>query len=114
MNSYPFQIPSNYKGAISVIYGKYIVALCIPRIHEETNYQFITTLGSAVAKRGGRLMVYSTPSDLFFNVIDEQGEKTVFDLINYDITDAVVIHDEAIKDQQVVDKIGRASCRERV
>lgn len=88
-----------------MIYGKYIVALCIPRIHEETNYQFITSLGIAVAKCGGRLMVYSTPSDLYFNVIDEQGEKTVFDLINYDITDAVVIHDQAIKDQQVINSI---------
>lgn len=50
-------------------------------------------------------MLYSTPSDLYFNAVDEQGEKAVFDLINYDITDAVVIHDEVIKDTAVIEGI---------
>ena len=88
-----------------MIYGKYIVALCLPRIHEETNHQFITRLSSCITENGGRVMVFSTQSDLYYNVQDEQGEKAVFELINYDITDAVVIHDEVIKDQQVIQSI---------
>ena len=56
-------------------------------------------------RSNARLLVYSTPSELFWNSIDEQGEKAVFDLINYDITDAVVINDEAIKDKDTVRRI---------
>lgn len=50
-------------------------------------------------------MVFSTPSDLYFKLVDERGEKAVFDLINFDITDAIVIQDEVIKDKQVVQSI---------
>lgn len=88
-----------------MIYGKHIVSLCIPRIHEETNHTFIAALGKALAAWGARLLVYSTPSELYWNSIDEQGEKTVFDLINYDITDVVVIQDEAIKNKDVIKSV---------
>ncbi len=85
-----------------MIYGMKIAALCIPRIHEETNFKFIAALSRSLAERQCRLMVFSTPSELFFNDMDQQGERTVFDLINYDITDVVIIHDEAIKNKNVV------------
>ncbi len=88
-----------------MIYGKYIIALCIPRIHDATNHKFITSMSKQLDKYGARLLVYSTPSELFWNSIDEQGEKTVFDLINYDITDAVIIHSESIKNKDVVAEV---------
>lgn len=88
-----------------MLYGKTIVALCTPKIHEATNHRFITTFAKCLASCNARLLVYSTPSELFWNSIDEQGEKAVFDLINYDITDAVVINDEAIKDKDTVRRI---------
>lgn len=85
-----------------MIFGKTIVALCIPKIHEATNHKFISAFAKCLAAENGRLMVYATPSELFWGSVDEQGEKTVFDLINYDITDAVVIHDELIKDKDTI------------
>ncbi|MGN1339924.1 MAG: diguanylate cyclase domain-containing protein, partial [Oscillospiraceae bacterium] len=88
-----------------MIYGKYIVALCIPRIHDDTNNLFITKLNQSLRDRNARLMVFTTPTDLYLNEVEEQGSKAVFDLINYDITDAVVIHDEAIKDSDAIQKI---------
>lgn len=85
-----------------MLFGQYIVALCISRIHDSTNHKFISSLSKNLAKRGCRLMVFSTPSELYWNTIDENGEKSVFELINYDVTDVVVIHDEAIKNKIVV------------
>lgn len=88
-----------------MLYGKTIVALCTPKIHEATNHRFITTFAKCLASCNGRLLVYATSSELFWNSVDEQGEKTVFDLINYDITDAVVINEETIKDKETVRRI---------
>lgn len=85
-----------------MIYGKYIAALCMPRIHDATNHKFIASLSESLVARNFRLLVYSTPSDMYWNSIDEQGEKTVFSLINYDITDVVIVHDEIIKNKDVV------------
>ncbi len=92
-----------------MLFGQYIVALCIPRIHEGNNHKFIAALSQSLIRRGCHLMVFSTPSDLFWNSVDEQGEKTVFELINYDVTDAVIIHDEAIKDKELVRSVIRRS-----
>ena len=78
-----------------MLYGKTIVALCTPKIHEATNHRFITTFAKCLASCNARLLVYSTPSELFWNSIDEQGEKAVFDLINYDITCLLYTSDAA-------------------
>ncbi len=88
-----------------MIYGKYIAALCIPRIQDETNHNFIAALSRHLTALDCRLMVFSTPSNLYFNAVDERGEKAVFELINYDITDIVIIHDEVIMDKQTVQSI---------
>ena len=85
-----------------MLYGKTIVALCIPRIQDASNHKFITTFAKSLSAQNGRLFVYSTTSELYWKNIDEQGEKAVFDLINYEVTDAVVIHDEFIKDKDTV------------
>lgn len=74
----------------------------MPRIHDATNHKFIASLSESFVSRNFRLLVYSTPSDMYWNSIDEQGEKTVFSLINYDITDVIIVHDEIIKNKDVV------------
>ena len=88
-----------------MLFGQHIVALCIPRIHDSTNHEFITSLNKHLIERDCRLLVYSTPSELYLNSVDEQGEKSVFELINYNITDAIIIHDEAIKNKEVVNEL---------
>ena len=88
-----------------MIYGKHIAALCIPKIHDDTNHKLIESLGRSLYRHGIKLLVYATPSELFWHTVDESGEKAVFDLINYDITDAVIIHTQGIKDKETVDSI---------
>lgn len=88
-----------------MIYGKHIAALCIPRIHDSTNHKLITSLARTLFRHGIKLMVYATPSELFWHSLDESGEKAVFELINYDITDVVIIHTEGIKDAETIDSI---------
>ena len=88
-----------------MIYGKYIAALCIPKIHDSTNHKLITALARNLYRHGTKLMVYATPSELFWHSVDESGEKAVFELINYDITDVVIIHTEGIKDVETINSI---------
>ncbi|MFT3952282.1 MAG: GGDEF domain-containing protein [Oscillospiraceae bacterium] len=52
-----------------------------------------------------KLFVYNTCSDLYWNTLNERGEKSVFDLIDYDITDAVVIFRETFYDKALVGDI---------
>lgn len=56
------QIPgvttSEFAKEISCLYGKTIVALCTPKIHEATNHRFITTFAKCLASCNARLLVY--------------------------------------------------------
>lgn len=52
-----------------------------------------------------RLMVFATSTDLFWRTSEEAGQAAVFDLINYDDTEAVVVFAEKFKDAFVVERI---------
>lgn len=85
--------------------GYPVIALCMVRVEDERNFQFIQALNERVVKAGYRLFVYQTCSDLFWNLLPEEGDKAVFTLMDYDIIDAVIVFSEIINDQQLVDNI---------
>lgn len=86
--------------------GKYkIIALCTARIHDDDNHDFITALNSKLVELGCRLLVFTTCSDLYWDNPSEQGERTIFELINYDILDALVVFSERIKNDETVEAI---------
>ena len=50
--------------------------------------------------------LYITPcSDLYWKTLSEKGEQSVFDLIDYNITDAVVTFEEGVYAENVMTKI---------
>lgn len=63
-------------------------------------------------ERDWRLFVYATCTDLYRNTPEDKGETSVFSLINYDVTDAVIIMDEMIKSREIIEAI-RTQCEER-
>lgn len=82
-----------------------IIAVCISRIGDNRYFSFIEELNRQIVPKGYRLMVYQTCSDLYYNTENEKGEQAVFDLIDYSITDVVVIYDESIQKKDIKKKI---------
>lgn len=89
--------------------GYKIIALCISKASDERNFEFIEALNKAATERGFRIFVYHTCSDLYWKMRSEEGEKAVFDLIDYDVADAVVIFDEAFQDKTPVDRVAQTA-----
>ena len=85
--------------------GYKIAALCISKIHEEEKGKMLIALNSALVSEGYRLFVYNTCTDLYWNTPAESGEKRIFELLDYSIVDAVIIHYESIKDEKLKQKI---------
>lgn len=88
-----------------MIDGKKIIALCISKINEDSSRKFITALNNSLPSENYRLMVYATCSELFWNTPIESGESAIYDLLDFDVTDIVVIFVEKIKNKQVINKI---------
>ncbi|MGN0648970.1 MAG: GGDEF domain-containing protein [Oscillospiraceae bacterium] len=86
--------------------GEYkIIALCLSKIHDSTSHELTVELNKAVSKFGYRVFVYNTCSDLYWNTVEETGEASVFELMDFSIIDAVVIFDDRLKNKSVLNKI---------
>lgn len=88
-----------------MIDGHKIIGLCTCRVHDEECYRFITAINGYLVDRGYRLFVYATCADLFWDSVSEQGEISVFKLINYNVVDALVINEEKIRNKEVVGQL---------
>ncbi|MDO4317013.1 MAG: GGDEF domain-containing protein [Lachnospiraceae bacterium] len=85
--------------------GHKIISVCISKLNDERNYQFIESLNAAAVERDFRLFLYQTCSDLYWRTANEEGELSVFELIDYDVTDLVIIFDETFQVKTVVKSI---------
>lgn len=82
--------------------GYKIIGLCTCRVHEEECYRYVTEFNNHIVKKGHRLFVYATCSDLYWDSVSEQGGTAVFKLIDFDILDALIIQEERIRNKEVV------------
>jgi len=97
-----------------MIGNKKVVALCTSRIHDSINNEFIEILNKKLVSHNCTLFVYNLCSDLAWysqnlqwhnNIIP--GEIAVFDLINTDVTDVLIIMDDKIKNKAITESILR-------
>lgn len=88
-----------------MLFGYKIIALCISRLNDARNFEFTKAVNDAALSHGYRLFVYHTCSDLYWKTEHEEGEKTIFSLMNYDILDAVILFDEAFWDKDMLEQI---------
>ncbi len=86
-----------------MIYGKKIIALCIANAGDTRHFQFIKTLNALLSKNGYKLFIYHTCTNFYYKKKSEEGEKAVFELMDYDIIDAVVVFCESFLDGSVVE-----------
>lgn len=88
-----------------MIGNKKIIALCISRIQDEESHAYITALNRAVTPYGYNIFVYNTCSVIDEDNLEKNAQVAVFDYINYDITDVVVVFEEIIKNEKLTDML---------
>lgn len=88
-----------------MICGFKIAALCISRVNEDSHFKFTEALYKSLEKYGYKLFIYNTCSDLVKNSLSEVGQCYVFDLIDYETADAVIIDVESLKNNSVINGI---------
>ena len=89
----------------TMIHGKKIVALCAYGISDPQVFSFITELNDLLREHDCFLFIYTMNTEIGNGGEFYEAETSVYDLIHYDRTDAVVIMDEKIKSREVVQHI---------
>lgn len=87
-----------------MLYGNKVIALCTTKVSDIQTSRFVSALNSRLVENSASLLVYSMNSELTW---DERvpPETSVYDAVNYSITDAVIIMDQRIKSRVVTKKI---------
>ena len=85
--------------------GYKILVYCTSRIHESNFNYFISALNDDLVLHGWRILIFSTLTDLFLKTDNSKGEAKIFDLINYEIADAVFVSNENLLNYDVKNNI---------
>lgn len=88
-----------------MIFGKKILGIITTRVNTPSANLLITRLDEKLAEYDYRIFVYSTCSELSNDTPEEIGEKSVFELVDFDILDAIVVAYEKIKDRKLANDI---------
>lgn len=92
--------------------GRKIIAVCIPKAFDIASFEYIEELNKYATKKGYALFVYQTNTSLYIGNRNDNGERFVFDLIDFDIIEGVVIFSEFLKDDEITSSVaGKARRR---
>lgn len=85
--------------------GYKILVYCTSKIHDNNFNYFISAINDDLILHGWRIMIFSTFTDLFYKTKSTSGEAKIFDLINYDIADALFLSDEKLLNSNIKNDI---------
>ena len=88
-----------------MLHGRKIIALCIANAGDNRHFSFISSLNKVLRGKGCKLLIYHTCTDFYHQKQCEEGEKAVFDLMDYSYIDAVVLFCESFKDRALLEHI---------
>jgi len=82
-----------------------IVVLCMSRLFDPEHQRFVMMLNEKFKKEKISLWIYHISTDLYWEEENLHAESSVFDLIDYQKADAIILMDEKIKSWTISQKI---------
>lgn len=91
-----------------------IIALCISRVQDSATNDYITGLYHAVKDKGYRIFVFNTCTKIGEEDYRDNVQTRVFDLIDYDIVDVMIVFEEVMENRSLSDELIRRSLEHKV
>lgn len=88
-----------------MIGGKRVIAVCMTKMHWSSRLSYLDALKNHAHNERCKLMVFNSFVDYYKNGASEQGAKSVYDILNLEIVDALIIFDECFLDKTVMNSI---------
>ncbi len=90
-----------------MIGNKKVIGVCLTKVNNRTHADYVSCLHAEALKADCRLMVFNSIIDFFNHDEYDEGAMSVYDIINYDIIDALIIFYEHFYDKALVAEIIR-------
>ncbi len=89
--------------------GYKVIALCITKSHTKRSFEFIEAFHKACTDYNYKLFIYHSCSDFILKDRCGEGDKVVYELMDYSIIDTVVLFGETFHDDALKDSIVRSA-----
>lgn len=86
-----------------------IIGVCVGGIEEEYNDLFLHALKQYSREYNFKLLYFYSFSSLYVMESHDKGEKRIFQLINYDLLDGIILLGQSIKSAETLDEIVRTA-----
>lgn len=95
-----------------MINDKKIIAVCITKFQDYMMQNFMEALYNATKGTNYRIMVFNSFRDFYKNDSFDEGAKSIYKMINFDVVDILVVKEEQFFDKTIVQElIGKAKER---
>lgn len=88
-----------------MINGYKIIGVCITKVNDESCTEFTQQLSVEAIKYGYRVFVYNSFRDFYHNDEYDIGAKSIYQAVNYDILDALVVDFRSFYDKTIIEEI---------
>ncbi len=86
-----------------MINNKKIIGVCLSKVQDEFITDYLLYLHRFAEDKDCKLVVFNSLRDLYFGDSSDTGSRKIFDVINYDMLDVLVILYESLYDRSVID-----------
>ncbi len=84
---------------------KRVIGVCITKIHERSRAEVVQHLFKLASAENIKVMVFNSDVDFYKPESRKSGAKAVFDMMNYDILDGIIVFAEHFFCKEIVDDI---------
>jgi len=88
-----------------LINNKKLIGVCLSKIQDEFRTDYMSSLHRFANENGYKIIVFNSLRDLYFGDINDIGSKRIFEVINYDILDALILLCDSIYDKETAHMI---------
>lgn len=88
-----------------------LIGVCLAKLTGQVQVESIMHITEKAKQEGYKVLVFSTFTDLYYRNKADAGESMVYELIDYDMFDGIILLAETIKDDLAVEKIVQ-NCKE--
>ena len=84
-----------------MIKARKVIGVCLSRIEDDFRVNFVSNLHLNAIENDYKLIVFNSLRDFYNDTDHDKGSASIFESINYDLLDAVVILDETIHNKSI-------------
>ena len=82
-----------------------VLGICLAKMQDRVRTEYLSAINRSAHMRGWKTVAYNSFRDFRKNDISLQGAKSIYEVINYDDVDVVVVFPESINNSEVADNL---------